>query len=318
MSFSRLAVILTFIGAIRAAEVQSCEYGCDAEEASLLQGKLQAKDDFPDFGALKDVVGSVVGAANDVQDQLSAVLKQGLSTATSSVKTALQTVDDKVDALTEACNVTFAEFKAAADINGSLGDNITKFQKLLNSTVGKAVPVYEGINNDVSAVLSTMMTLLDKLGQGDLSESMNVTMTRATTKMHSLSDSAKAALSDTASLAESEVVGTLEKVNTAMEAGAGLASEFADSLESSMKDFTDGLKKEIAQKLPQDQQETLTEPLDSLLQMAFATFEKLKRALAGLASDVEESSKTVTESVEAVASKGFFGHIKDFFSGLFR
>eukprot|EP00440_Ansanella_granifera_P001318 gb/GFBE01001419.1/.p1 GENE.gb/GFBE01001419.1/~~gb/GFBE01001419.1/.p1 ORF type:complete len:332 (+),score=90.92 gb/GFBE01001419.1/:1-996(+) len=294
----------------RCAGATACER-LEAEESSLLQ-----RGAFPGLDALKNVVDTVAGVSNDVQGRLSEVISKGLNVATSTVEQTLQSVDQEVDALMQTCNATFDKFQAAADINGSLGDNITRFQELLNATLGQAITTFQSVNDKVHGVQSTMEMLLQKLGQSDLAETLNSSIATASSRMSSLTESMEMALSDAAVVTESQAIEVLDKVNSALAAGSESASGFANSLQDSLKDFADGLKKLIAEKLPEDKQAIVSQPLDKILEKASASCEKLKGAVTSLASEVQESSKIVTGSVKAVGQKGFWGHIGDFFSGL--
>eukprot|EP00930_Biecheleria_cincta_P069739 TRINITY_DN57445_c0_g1_i1.p1 TRINITY_DN57445_c0_g1~~TRINITY_DN57445_c0_g1_i1.p1 ORF type:complete len:319 (-),score=75.56 TRINITY_DN57445_c0_g1_i1:548-1504(-) len=290
---------------------EQCESD-ESDEAQLLQAsKTQASVNFPDLG---DVLKKASGALTKVGD----VAEIGVKTIAATVDGVLSDVNGQLGKIEAFCNASFKAFDMAASVNGTVSDNITKFERLVNDTIGNFLKLFASFKDNLTEAVDTASSTLELAGQGDLAEKLNTSMSAAVSQLSSLADVGQAVVSKAVETSAEKASEQIPNVKTAIQNLVGATGEFATKLIDSFREASDQLLKFVKSKVPKESQEALGKPLAEMLEKARFTAERLKKTVALTSEGLDRSADTVAMSAQSLSSRGFFGKLEDFFVHLFR
>jgi ElaB/YqjD/DUF883 family membrane-anchored ribosome-binding protein len=253
--------------------------------------------------------------ATGVMDKLGDVVGEGVKSVTGKVDDVLDKVNKQIGTIEESCNKSLRSFDDAADVNGTMAENITKFQGLVNGTIGKYLKLYASFSDKLTGTFDSASSTLKLAGQGDLADDLNASISSAMDKLASLSEAGQEVMSKAAETSEEKASEEIPKVKSAIQASVGTANDFAVALIDSFRKVSDQLLELMESKVPKEAQDAVRKPLAEMIKKAQVTAEKLKKALTMTSDGLDRSADTVSQSL---GSPGFFGKIKDFFGNLFR
>jgi len=300
---------------------------CEADDSALLQEKTlshvtlgestQAKANakIPDLSALKDAFGSVV-------DKVADFANKGVEQVTDKLGTVLGEADKGVLEMAKKCNASLKAFDDAADLNASVGENITRLKTLVGSTLGKLGPLYDSTSKQVSSGFDTAKTLLKPIGLDDEAEKLGKCAESAADHLSTLKEKAAAALGELQEVTEDTLDPALDKMTTQLEDAKSTAADFAGKFDETFSDFVASFTKAVTGKLPAGQQETLGAKIESAAKSMTDKVHLLSVHLQSMVEDVSagaaKSAQSIRKDVKEVTSPGFFGSIGNFFKNLFR
>lgn len=309
--FPVCCLCLAFANAQNAFPSSDCyDENCESDDTQLLQASQGRSSErgFPDLGdAFKKASGALSKLGN--------VAEKGVEAITTKVESVLDDVDGQLGKVETACNNSFKAFDKAASANGTMSENITKLQGLVNGTMGDFLKLFASFNDKLTGAIDTASSSLKLAGQADLADELNTSVSAAVGKLRSVSDAGKAVVSNTAEASAEKASEQIPKVKAAIQSLSGKASEFATQLVDSFRKTSDQLLEFAKSKLPKEGQKALGKPLAKMIEKAQATAEKFKKAVEITSGELGRSADTVAQTL---SSPGFFGHVKDFFSHLFR